>query len=109
MRRRSDINDVICGVPTRIYPGPTIIFNLYFTILLLSQANCIMFCLQDDTNVFISGNNLKETLNILFTLNLIKLYAWLQSNKLTFESVEKTLYGVFIELKHKKYGCLNCV
>ena len=66
--------------------------------MLLSQANCnVLFA--DDTNVFISGNNLRRLINTLH-IELDKLYAWLQSNKLTLNLL-KTHYIVFHRAKHK--------
>ena len=48
----------------------------------------------DDTIVFISGNNLRKLFNTLH-IELDKIYAWLQSNKLTLNL-----------LKTQKYGCV---
>ena len=53
----------------------------------------------DDTNVFISENNLRKLINTLH-IELDKLYAWLQSNKLTLNLL-KTHYMVFHRAKHK--------
>ena len=61
----------------------------------------------DDTNVFISGNNLRKLINTLH-IELDKLYAWLQSNKLTFNLL-KTHYIVFHRAKHKNMDVKLCI
>ena len=43
--KKLDIRDVICGVPQGYILGPLLSSSI-LTILLLSQANCIMFSLQ---------------------------------------------------------------
>ena len=69
-----------------------------------SVSNKLYYVLfADDTNDFISGNNLRKLINTL-RIELYKLYAWLQSNKLTLNLLE-TYYIVFHRAKHKKYGC----
>ena len=61
----------------------------------------------DDTNVFISGNNLRKLINTLH-IELDKLYAWLQSNKLTLNLL-KTHYMVFYRAKHKHMDAKLCI
>ena len=61
----------------------------------------------DDTNVFISGNNLRKLINTLH-IELDKLYAWLQSNKLTLNLL-KTHYMVFHRAKHKHMDVKLCI
>ena len=61
----------------------------------------------DDTNVFISGNNLRKLINTLH-IELDKLYAWLQSNKLTLNLL-KTHYMVFHRDKHKNMDGTLCI
>ena len=61
----------------------------------------------DDTNVFISGNNLRKLINTLH-IELDKLYAWLQSNKLTLNLL-KTHYIVFHRAKHKHMDVKLCI
>ena len=58
------------------------------------------------TNVFISGNNSRKLINTIYIEPDIQ-YAWLQSNKLTFNLL-KTHYMVFHRAKHKIWT-LNCV
>ena len=61
----------------------------------------------DDTNVFISGNKLRKLINTLH-IELDKLYAWLQSNKLTLNLL-KTHYMVFHRAKHKHMDVKLCI
>ena len=61
----------------------------------------------DDTNVFISGNNLRNFINTLH-IELDKLYAWLQSNKLTLNLL-KTHDMVFHSAKHKHMDVKLCI
>ena len=60
----------------------------------------------DDTNVFISGNK-RKLINTLH-IELDKLYAWLQSNKLTLNLL-KTHYMVFPRAKHKNIDVKLCI
>ena len=65
-----------------------------------SVSNKLYYVLfADDTNIFISRNNLRKLINTL-DIELDKLYAWLQSNKLTLNLL-KTHYMVFHRAKHK--------
>ena len=75
---------------------------------LIQGDNYVLFA--DDTNVFISGNNLRKLINTLH-IELDKLYALLQSNKLTLNLL-KTHYVVFHRAKHHHMDvklCLNKV
>ena len=60
-----------------------------------------------DTNVFISGNNLRKLINTLH-IELDKLYAWLQSNKLTLNLL-KTHYMGFHRAKHNNMEIKLCI
>ena len=57
--------------------------------------------------MFISGNNLRKLINTLH-IELDKLYAWLQSNKLTLNLL-KTHYMVFHRAKHKNMDIKRCI
>ena len=61
----------------------------------------------DDTNVFISRNNLRKLINTLH-IELDKPYAWLQSNKLTLNLL-KTHYMVFHRAKQKHMNVKLCI
>ena len=61
----------------------------------------------DDTNVFISGNNLRKLINTLH-IELNILYAWLQSNKLTLNLL-KIHYMVYHRAKHKHMDVKLCI
>ncbi len=58
----------------------------------------------NDTNVFVSGNNLQK-LTTTVNIELDKLSAWLRLNKLSI-NVPKTRYMVFSN-KHKKANNVN--
>ena len=55
--------------PTRIYPE-ALLFLIYINDFASVSSKLYYVIFADDTNVFISGNNLKKLI-ILFTLNLI--------------------------------------
>ena len=71
----------------------------------LSKLYYVLF--TDDTNVFISGNNLRKLINSLH-IELDELYAWLQSIKLT-SNLLKTHYTVFLRAKHKNMDVKLCI
>ena len=79
--KRSDIKDVICRVPQGSILGP-LLFKIYINDFASVSSTLYYVLFADDINVFISGNNLKKLINTLH-IELDKLYAWLQSNKLT--------------------------
>ena len=61
----------------------------------------------DDTNVFISGINLRKLFNT-HHIELDKLYAWLQSNKLTLNLL-KPNFMVFHRDKHNNMDVKLCI
>ena len=79
--KRSDIKDVKCGVPQRSIMWP-LLFLIYINDFASVSSKLYYVLFADDPNVFISGNNLRKLINTLH-IELDKLYAWLQSNKLT--------------------------
>ena len=73
---KSDIRDVICGVPQRSILGP-LLFFIYTNDFASISRKWYYVLFADDTNVFISGNKLKKLINNIHIV-LDKLYAWLQ-------------------------------
>ena len=98
--KRSDIRDVICGVPLGSIMRP-LLFLIYIKDFasVSSDYHLYYVLFADDTNVFISGNNLRKLINTLL-IELVKPYARLQSNKLTLDLI-KTHYMVCNRAKHK--------
>ena len=89
---------------TRIYPGTTIIL-IYISDFSSVSSKLYYILFADDTNVFISyWRKLINTLHI----KVDKLYAWLQSNKLTLNLL-KTQYMVFHRAKHKHMDIKLCI
>ena len=64
MRRNQDIRDVICGVPQGSILG-AVLFLIYINGLASVSIKLYYVLSADDTNVFISGNNLKKLINTL--------------------------------------------
>ena len=99
--KRSDIKDVVWGVPQGSILGPLLL--LIYIIDFASVSSKLYYVLfADDTNVFISGINLRKLINTLH-IELDKLYDWLQSNKLTLNLL-KTHYILFHRSNTQTYG-----
>ena len=71
--KRSDIKDVICGVPQGSILGE-LLFLIFFNDFAYVSSKLYYVLFADDTNVFISGNNLRKLFNTLH-IQLDKLYA----------------------------------
>ena len=91
---------------TRIYPGATITLNLYCRFCFcLKQIVLCSLCRRH--KCFHFGKNLRKLINTLH-IELDKLYAWVQSNKLTLD-LFKTHCMVFHRAKHKHMGVKLCI
>ena len=95
-----------CGVPQGSILGP-LLFLIYINDFASVSSKLYYVVFADDTKVFISGNNLRKLINTLH-IELDKLYAWLQSNKLTLNLL-KTHYMVFHRVKHKHMDVKWCI
>ena len=88
----SKINGIICGVPQGSILGPLLFLIYIHDIVKISPIlNKILFA--DDTNLFISGNNLTKTVTKL-NQESCKLSNWFKVNKLSL-NVKKTNYIIF--------------
>ena len=92
------IGSISCGVPQGSILGP-LLFILYINDI--SNVSKVLFFLifADDANVFITGTNIDELMNIM-NEELLKPVEWLNINKLSL-NVSKTSFMIF-RTKHKK-------
>ncbi len=74
-------------------------------ILQLYQNKVFSILFADDTNIFLSGNNLKEMAET-FNVELAKIHKMLQVNKLSI-NIDKTNYMIFRSKKKHKAPKLN--
>ena len=96
----SKINEIVCGVPQGSILGP-LLFLIYINDIVKISPILNMILFADDTNLFISGKNLTETVTTL-NQELCKLSNWFKVNKLSL-NVKKTNYIIFRN-KSKKIG-----
>lgn len=90
--QRSDLKDIICGVPQGSVLGP-LLFLLFINDLCEVSKVLHFLMFADDTNFFYSGNNLSEiTENINSEMGKVK--KWFDKNKLCL-NWEKTKYMIF--------------
>jgi len=88
----SKTNEIICGVPQGSILGP-LLFLIYINDIVKISPILNMILFADDTNLFISGKNLTETVTKL-NQELCKLSNWFKVNKLSL-NVKKTNYIIF--------------
>ena len=88
----SSKQSISCGVPQGSILGP-LLFLLYINDLANISDKLFTILYADDTNIFITGKNIKE---LIFTLNqeLKHLVEWLEANKL-FLNKDKTHFMIF--------------
>ncbi len=84
--------NITCGVPQGSILGP-LLFLIYINDLATVPEKVFSILFADDTNIFLSGNNLKE-MTQTFNVKLAKIHKWLQVNKLSI-NIDKTNYMIF--------------
>ena len=88
----SDFLDMVCGVPQGSILGP-ILFIIYINDLCNVSTVLKYVLFADDTNLFISGNDLKQLCSQL-NIELDKLNVWFMVNKLSL-NISKTNFILF--------------
>lgn len=96
---RSDLCNIICGVPQGSVLGPKL-FILYVNDLVnVSEVfKCILFA--EDTTFFCLGKDLEQMMGMIQT-EFVKIQAWFQLNKLSL-NLDKTNYMIFSNRKKIK-------
>ena len=93
---KSNLLDVICGVPQGSILGPKL-FILYINDIVQVSDLLKLIIFADDTNAFYSGENIRNVANTVSS-ELNKLKIWFGVNKLSL-NVSKTNYMVFTNSK----------
>ena len=88
----SKYEKIICGVPQGSILGP-LLFLLYVNDMANVSDLLVPIVFADDTNIFLSGKNVNETINI-FNIELCNVIEWLSANQLSL-NIAKTHYMVF--------------
>jgi len=87
-----------CGVPQGSILGP-LLFLLYVNDIANVSEILVPIIFADDTNMFLQGKNIRETIQIMNT-EISKVVTWLNSNLLLL-NIDKTQYMIFHSNKKK--------
>ena len=96
---------VKCGVPQGSILGP-LLFLLYINDIANVSQKLLPLIFADDTNLFLQGKSVKETINIM-NIEMSKVAKWLRANRLLL-NIDKTHYMIFHSVK-KKIDSQHCV
>jgi hypothetical protein len=88
----SDTRIIKCGVPQGSILGP-LLFILYINDIVNVSDLCSLILFADDTNIFLSNNNLKSLIDTA-NIELAKFSTWFKANKLSL-NVKKTNFIIF--------------
>jgi hypothetical protein len=88
----SKYEKVTCGVPQGSILGP-LLFLLYINDMANLSKHLFMIIFADDTNIFLKGKNLNDTIKI-FNEEMIHVFAWLIANRLSV-NIAKTHFIIF--------------
>ena len=89
----SHLRRVTCGVPQGSVLGPKL-FILYLNDIFTVSNNLKIVTFADDTNLFCSGEDMKELLKTV-EREIIKLKKWFDRNKLSLNENKNNIYGIW--------------
>ena len=104
LNNQSPFLPIHCGVPQGSVLGP-LLFLLYINDIDKVCPNLCPILFADDTNLFISGENITNLYNSMNNA-LSKISLWLKTNKLSI-NIEKTHYMLFTNKKPKNIPNLS--